>query len=430
MIIELIKSKLNSKLGKDVIWTFVGQVAIMLSHLLITKVLSNDLSVDGFGRYNIIRRSASVLTFVLLGGMGIAIPRYLSICVSKKQFRGVKITIIASLSYLLLVCLATLFLYILFKDYLCILVINNDSWTSYLQIFFYSFVCCLVSYLYAYYRGIGKFKEFNIVQIYFQFAIMFPLLFHYSDVILIYRWWALLEFGLLIIFTLKEIYQYRSLNNVKVTYLEIKTRSKELTVYSLPRLVGDFFLFAYSAFPLIYIGKVMTLQDVSFFSVGITLFTLATPIFSFLGVILLPLVSQLVANNNYKEADRLTFKLLKVYLTMAVTITMGMIVLMNLLVPIFFSNAYINAVGISRILSFSIIPSSLYYLYRNPIDAVSVKPYNTYILAICFGLLILFFELSSSLEHFAYSYFTVTCVQGLLSWIVWKYLLKNKVYNK
>ena len=64
---------LASDFGRDAVLTFSCQIVVMLSMLLLNKILSNQLSVEGFGQYNIIRRSSAVLSFVMLGGMGIAI---------------------------------------------------------------------------------------------------------------------------------------------------------------------------------------------------------------------------------------------------------------------------------------------------------------------------------------------------------------------
>ena len=57
---------LKSKMSKDVIWTFTIQMTIMICAFVVTKILSNRLSVDDFGQYNLIKRSVQVLSFVML----------------------------------------------------------------------------------------------------------------------------------------------------------------------------------------------------------------------------------------------------------------------------------------------------------------------------------------------------------------------------
>ena len=76
-MIKAIQQKLNSGMGKDVIWTFVLQITIMLCSFAITKLLASRLSIDDFGQYNVVKRSVQVLSFVMLAGVGIALPRYI-----------------------------------------------------------------------------------------------------------------------------------------------------------------------------------------------------------------------------------------------------------------------------------------------------------------------------------------------------------------
>ncbi len=74
----------------------------------------------------------------------------------------------------------------------------------------------------------------------------------------------------------------------------------------------------------------------------------------------------------------------------------------------------------------SILPQSLYLLYRNPIDAVSVIPYNTIILGICFALMVILFFVSKTLTELAWAYIAVSLLQGVLSYITWSVLCRKK----
>lgn len=76
-MLKVIKDKLSSGMGRDVVWTFSIQILIMLCSFAINKLLANRLSIDDFGQYNVIKRSVQVLSFVMLAGVGIALPRYI-----------------------------------------------------------------------------------------------------------------------------------------------------------------------------------------------------------------------------------------------------------------------------------------------------------------------------------------------------------------
>ena len=64
-------------MGQDVVWTFALQIGVMVCAFVITKLLASRLSIDDFGQYNVIKRSVQVLSFVMLAGVGIALPRYI-----------------------------------------------------------------------------------------------------------------------------------------------------------------------------------------------------------------------------------------------------------------------------------------------------------------------------------------------------------------
>lgn len=79
------KRVVSSKLGNDAILTAVSQASIMLILLIVNKICSNSWTVDQFGLYNVYKRSAALISSVMLGGMGITLPRYLSISREKNN---------------------------------------------------------------------------------------------------------------------------------------------------------------------------------------------------------------------------------------------------------------------------------------------------------------------------------------------------------
>lgn len=416
----------STPLGKDIVWTLLGQITIMTCMLILNKVLSNVLSIEDFGQYNIIRKSSSVLSFVLLGGMGITLPRYLAISISQKRIRSTKSILLGSALYLLIVDFTVLILYLLFKPFLCSIVSGTDSLSVYILIYFYSLFTALSSYLYAYYRGIAKFKEFNISQIVIQLTIMVTLFIPSDGIISYIFYWTACHFAVLLVYLFKEYIKYKRIIKISTSRNDIIESTKRMSIYSLPRMLGDFFLFAYSAFPLIYIGQTHSLSDVSFFSVGLTIFNLSNTVFSFLGIILLPLISKMVVAKQIKEADQLINKILWLYLSIAAAILVVLLLFMPYAIHLFFSDSYIEASYLSKIICLSILPSVFYYLYRNPNDAISVFPFNTIILAISFVILVLGFNLCQSLKSYAIVYLLVSIFQGLSSFATWKILVIKK----
>ena len=199
-----IKHLKATELRRDILWTLSGQVIIMLVLLLLNKILSNSLTIEDFGRYNVLKRSTSVLSFVLLGGLGISMPRYLSIAVSKRQYRSIKSLVVGSWIYLTIILLFVSFLYLILYSQLVDLVLGTDNFLFYVICLLYAMTSSANSYIYAYYRGIGQFKSFNICQIISQLLQLVPFIFMLNDLFSIICTWTSLNvlFILCIIITI------------------------------------------------------------------------------------------------------------------------------------------------------------------------------------------------------------------------------------
>jgi hypothetical protein len=150
-----------------------------------------------------------------------------------------------------------------------------------------------------------------------------------------------------------------------------------------------------------------------------------TPLYSFMGIILLPYVSECIAKHELKQANRFVGILALIYISSAMLITAILYIFISFLTWLFFSESYLVTTGLSRIMIVSILPQALYLLYRNPIDAVSVIPYNTIILGLCLSVMIVLFSLAQTLTEFAWAYVAVSFIQGALSWIAWIVLNKR-----
>lgn len=431
-VVRYLTKKIQSSLAKDIFWTLIGQITVLLVLLVVNKLLSNILSVEDFGKYNIIKRSTSVLSFVLLGGMGIAIPRYLSISILHRyNIRKTQILLRAAWIYLILVNVITSVIYLLLFTSISNIVIASNDFTLYVLCLIYSITIALGAYVYAYYRGIGDFKLFNISQIFFQLLTIVPFAFDVRSLTSIIGAWTLLNLGFVIFFSIKEIHKYSNIiNRFNFKINEIRNSFVELSRFSFPRLIGDFFLFAYSAFPVIYVGSHLGYEETSYYSIGVSLVTMITPVFSFLGVILLPLVAKDIANNQAEKANRLVKKLSVLYIVVALLLTLVVYFGMEYMISFFFAEKYLQALPFAKVISLSLLPQAMYLLYRNPNDAASVFPYNTIIIMFSLTVMVLGFCLSRTLLQFAYIYLVTSIIQGVFSFGTWQLILLNKKNDK
>ena len=420
--IKKLKQKITSgsSFKKDVLWTLSTQILVLVIAFGITKGASNILSINEFGQYNVIRRSVSVLSFVMLAGMGITLPRYLAIYQGKQQYRRMIDLTTCSLIFVCTISIIVLLIGQFCPEFLIQIITGSSDYELYWLAFAYAFGMSISTLLIAYYRGINDFKNYSITQVSFQLLLFISLfIIPQQNVKNIFFSWFLATTIFTILYFIIENHKNKFIIFKASRVKQFGPMMRTIAVYSTPRLVGDFFLFSFSAFPVIYLSHKSSMEDVAFFSVGLTIVNMAAPLFSFLGVVLLPYVSSAISNGKFNEAKSLIRRLTWGYIILAIVVTIVFCFFMPLAIKIFFSPDYIISKNISCILMLSLLPQSMYLLYRNPIDAASTIPYNTIILGISCALLFFLFSISSSLIDFSYSFVAASTLQGLLSLIVW-----------
>lgn len=418
-MLKVIKDHLNTGMRRDVVWTFSIQILIMLCSFAINKLLASRLSVDDFGQYNVIKRSVQVLSFLMLAGVGIALPRYIPLYRNGNPPRKITPLLSASLIYIIGISLIVFLVCMLFSTQMQDIVIGeSDNKTLLFIALAYAFILAMAQYIFAYYRGIGNFQWYNGTQLAMQLSIIVPLvLLPVLTVSNVFISWLLITILLVAYLAGREL--WRKFQCTIFRFESFRESLHEIIKYSSGRLVADFFQFSLAAFPLIYISNIQDLQTTAYFSVGITFVTMITPVFSFMGIILLPYVSQAIAKNELKSANRFISRLALLYVGSSAFITLVFYLFISFLTTLFFAESYLVTTELSRIMILAILPQAIYMLYRNTIDAVSVIPYNAIILGISLLAMVISFMLSTTLTQFAWAYLGVSILQGLLSWITW-----------
>ena len=427
-MLQLIKKKINSGMGQDVIWTFALQITVMLCSFAINKLLATRLSIDDFGQYNVIKRSVQVLSFVMLAGVGIALPRYIPLYRNSQPPQRILPLLQASLIYIVGISFTVFLVCMLFSGQIQDFIIgqNGNQWLLVVAIT-YAFSLAMVQFVYAYYRGTGNFKRYNGTQLCTQLSIVMPLLLLPALTVgKVFVSWLAITVFLVVCYLCRELWKKRtSFLSTNFSNFSLSSHLKTIIKYSSGRLVADFFFFSLAAFPLIYISNSHGLQQTAYYSVGITFVTMVTPLFSFMGIILLPYVSECIAKKELQRANHFINRLALLYFVAAVTITAILYAFTGFMTSLLFAEGYTVTTDLTRIMILAIFPQTIYLLYRNPIDAISVVPYNTVILGICLAVIITGFSLSSTLNQFAWVYLCTSILQGSLSFLTWHFAKKR-----
>ncbi|MFD0994125.1 lipopolysaccharide biosynthesis protein [Tenacibaculum geojense] len=409
-------------LKKELIFSISIQFSIMFIGLIINKLISLNFGVESYSVYSVFKKTSGVISFIILGGMGIALPKYLPQTEKKRE----KLLLAFSAFYIVLILAALSGLFIIsFQPFLDELVFGINS-NFIVLCFFYSFIIALVSFSYAYLRGMDRIIYFNLSQLSVQ-LILLTVVFFFTDNLHEFFLWSIISISIFV--TLQMVAEL--LNNRKIISVwkskSIIPNVKELWSYGYSRLIGDFFLFSLNAIPLIIINNKFGNKWGGFFAAGITLKALINPIFSYIGIILLPKVSKGYKDKEYTQVDSLVRKFMYVFLFISIIVIAFIFMFNELLLKLFFSAEFIPAKNIVNLIALSILPDSLYLLLRNPIDAVTKKPYNTYTVTFsCFlGVSLIYFSRTTIQAAIYYNIIYVSL--GLISLLIWK---KIKLINE
>lgn len=413
----LIQKLKTDSFYKDLILTFGGQVIVMLLAFILNKIVSNQYSVEVFGTYNLIKRFISVISFVILAAQGIAIPKFVAESNAIGDENKTECYMITSLEIIVFFFIITTGIICCFSNTFAKIIFGDVTARKFLiPSCLYAFGSALITYVYSFYRGINKFVEYNVINIIMQVGTIFICLVITGDLLKVYYAWS----GFLLIYGGIEIVKCYIKNHFSLKNLKNKMFALPILLhYSLPRIPGEFILFAYNLVPLAIISNRFNLRDVGYFSAAISINSIITPLFSLVGTILLPLVSKSKVDNTGNQIKRKIKYLGIIYLLIGIVSVMFICCFGKIVLIVLFSKDYIECMPLVKLTILSIIPNAFYLLLRNPIDGISDFPYNTICLIISFIIYVVMLMLANTVEMCAIAMFISYLFLGGLSLIVW-----------
>ena len=421
----------NKKFTIDVIYTFAGQICVMLVLFGMNKYLSMVFQPELYTIYNIAYKSSGVLAMASVFCLGIAVPRYIALYVAQgKKERSAGLVQAAFFMMMVLICLL-IGLYAFLPVNWGQLIFNTNEYDTLLGgIIIYGIGLSLTIFMFNFYRGIEDYKKYNGSQIIVQlFTFCISLSCSYDISLMMMVWGlglsAFASIGLGIIY--KQEYN-RSIYNVFAgKKSDIGTNVFELLKFCLPRVPGEILLFSLSVIPLVILNEKLGTMATGGFVVALMINGAVTPLYGLTGTVLLPYVSRLLGETgSVASASSKINKLIFIYGISSLLIIAGVAVFANTVLWILFDSTYIVYADQVRLLIITVLPNSIYLLLRNPLDAASVVPFNTINLIVAFVILIGFLELGQTSVEYIMGFIAAYTYLGISSWGCWLYC-KNRV---
>jgi O-antigen/teichoic acid export membrane protein len=311
-----------SKFDIDLVVSFLGQIFLMALGLIVNKILSNYLLISDYAIFNIIRRLISLLSFFLLSGMGISVPRLISIEKVKKNYLSLVSIIISSCQVLLLNIIIIVLIYFIFQNQLHLLISFQGIDISLISlVFYFAILLSFSTLIIAFMRGNDNFFLLNLYSILVNLFVIIllliiPLNIEVTFIIHIISLF-LISFLFIFYFGTKFLNKF----SFKFFFSIWPKVYKSLYLYGLPRIPGEIILFGYPIVLLAYINDFYGLTIVAYFSNGFQIITLINAALGFVGIVLLPEVSKLLQLKQYRIINRTIMRLGFLFLLVSLSLS-------------------------------------------------------------------------------------------------------------
>lgn len=406
----------------DIFTTLFGQLFVMFIALLLNKVMSIRLGPEAFTMYALVTKSGGILAYVVLVSLGIALPRYIPMYRAQGDTKREAAAFFASMIVLAVASLLMTVAVFVFRRPL-----SNGFFGSYngghlLACYLFALKSAFTAYLYALLRADGRFIRYSACQIVIDMSCLASS-FAFSDSTRIIVAMSSVGLVLSLAFIFQEYWRvYRGRLDVSHAKNEIAT----LLRYGVPRIPGEVILFSFTSVPLMILNSRIGAFDTAGFTVSLGIVSAATPLFSYVGLVLLPHASEALARREYDKLNRKLLGLGLLFLALGACMVVAIDFLDTFVISLLYSVEYLQFAEIVHLITPAIIPMSLYLLLRNPLDALTEFPINTVNLAIAFCALLAGIMASLSNEAIACSFVVGYVTLGCLSVVAFIYVMHRR----
>lgn len=422
-------SKKQSGFIKDVVVTFLGQIIVLVTNFLINKMIAIFVGVSAFGIFNITKRSATVIGFIILLELGISIPRYFAMNLKKDKLLAYEYYE-SGLYLIIIVSIIAIVISFFCSDMLTKMLFGSMKYKNLIMpMMVFSIGLCFNTFCFSAYRGAEYFYLYSGIQITTQVVNMLVIyILRHNGIAEIILGWGISN----IILTIPLVMFFSKLCNIFI-FIKIrkfKKRTFELLKYGIPRIPGDIVQFSYYLLPLVFVNARFGQINSGLFSASTGILQAFLPFFSYIGIILLPRVSKAIVDGTLENVKKQIKVLMIIYLFFSVLAVVVGFVFAKYIMIILYSEKYTAHLIIARILLLTLIPRSQFLLLRNPIDAVTVKPFNTVNLVISMTVMIVIIVFSNSMYAIAWSFVISDTLLFLFSYATWNKLIREKENGK
>ena len=356
---------------KDFILTFLAQIFILISGLVVFKLAMIQFGDIGFSEFSLVKRNSTYLYTFIFVGLGVAIPRYIAKETGARS--GHENNVFLSAFFIMGISLITSgVILLLFQKDISFLLFGNQHYIHFLFPLFVSIVgLSLHSIVYSYYRGKMIFNYSNFLQIInmgfvplivFLFAKNIEEVFLYTGFIM-----SVISMTVLIRIFLTQNFEFGLL----------KVFIPKLFFYGLQRLPADFGLASLIALPAIFSAHTEGVIIAGYVAFSISLLSLSGQVVAPIGLIMLPKISHLLGEKNFTLIQHYVKKLFIFSLLIAIVGTTTYQFFAEEILRLYLGKVELDLITISKNIMWGALFYPFYVTMRSIVDAYYDRAYNT-----------------------------------------------------
>lgn len=358
---------------------------ILISNLLMYRLVSLYLDMDGFAQYAIIKRILSLITPLVALGIAVALPRKIAAIEANLDNDQTASYFLAALLIVLIVCIICGLFINIFSGYFSFLFFGDKKYAYIVP----SLSICIIGLslqgiCYAYLRGKMLFRLASIFSI--GVSALSPLVALYLSAFnIVILFWLIGIFSILASLPILFSAFFHSKYKLELTSI------RSLLSYGIRRIPGDFALGGLFALPSVLSAHWVSLEEAGMVAFATSLLGIAATVMSPFSVILLPHSMRLI---KAKRFDLLKSQIIKVLWACLVFSLVGILLLqllMNFGVGYWLGNEYLKYIQIVRFIVIGIFPYSIYICLRSVLDAAFFKAVNSHNLYVSLLLFVILF---------------------------------------
>jgi O-antigen/teichoic acid export membrane protein len=411
-------------LGKTYSHTFLTTVIIFALSAASLKVAADFFGSVGFGEYQIARRGIALLTYPLLVGIGVSLPRFIAGTGPGGDNQQTDY-LTAGLAIIIVNLAACGILLLSFPAEISRIFFGGDAYGKFILPMYTAVAgLCLYTAVYSHLRGNLKIWQANLFQLLCIGLVPITAIAFAGDPLLsiIYTGIAWIAFAVLYLAVGQFAQRRPRLSG-------ILPQTRKLLVFGLPRIPGEFALFGLFSVPVFSIAHITDIQTAGYFALGFSFLQLICGFFDYVGIILLPLISKMAAEERFREIAVKVKKTLGYSLLGSLALVTALSLFMSDIIGIFFGKDFLAATEIIRWIILGACPYLVYAILRNPLDALVVFPHNSLNLSVVLILMLAALSFAKTTTGCIAAILAGISLLGLLTALSWFRCISAKLGN-